>query len=318
MIKNVKCAYCGNEGYNPNVPVGHVIDTCNDEKCLNRSYGVIGFKDGDIQNFHASNLYHVHPEAFLRPMIETINMDSSQIEVNDLIALMLYAYSIHDYGLLQNVISFPEVSDTPEADYYKSKIFFKKLNNHAKGVKHLRLSAEENYAPAMAEYGYILACGLYGVVKNVNVGLEYLIDAADAHETLAGVYLATVYKEGTYKKSAYSDLDHEDWYRYIALGVPMHDSMVHIVLGYFHHAGLGSELNQELALNHFRFAANDDYVVAMGFIVHILYDYYNHEDDQIRQEIMLYASKYLEKSLDKSIPEYARVKNIYEIVQIKH
>lgn len=312
-IKNVKCIHCGAEGYNPSVPKGHVIDTCSKKSCLEKADIVIGFKNGNIMDCSAKNLYRVSPNIYKQPMIDSKGLDESDLGANDLFAIAKFNYFEYNFDELQKAISQPEIKGTPEAFYLESKIFFKKLNNTAKGVKFLRLAAEGGFSPAMAEYGYIISEGLYGTPVRVEEGLDYLYASALHDEPLAGAYLADIYKQGTYHGTSYEDLSDEEWYRLITLGLDTDDPMVHIVLGAFHHHGRGCELDLDKAVKHYRAAASQEYVLAMYFLLIILYDrWLNSSDSDIRDEILQHAEFYLEHASDKANNQYQEVKSIYE------
>jgi hypothetical protein len=218
MIRNVICSQCGKIAYNPYVPVKHVIDTCNNDKCLLSRESVIGFKNGNIRDCHFENLYYVSINAYLKEPIDNHDVTSEQIKFNNLVALMIYYRHNKDFDSLQKVINDSIVSESPEADYYRSMIYFSKLNNIAKGVKHLKLSAEKFYPPAMAEFGYIIIKGLYDTPKQVDKGFEYLIKSADLKEPLAGVYLDMLFKDGLCKGKRYEEISKDDWNKYILLG----------------------------------------------------------------------------------------------------
>ena len=313
MIKNVKCLHCGAQGYNPSVPKGHVIDTCSCDSCTSKDQPVIGFKDGQTFNCRVSNLYRVAPEVFTKPMIDSTTLSTEEIDFNDLIAMAKYHYFNGDYTSLENTLKIKEIADSPEADYLQSKIYFKKLNNSAKGVKYLKKSAEAGLPEAMAEYGFIIVNGLYGTLTKLQDGLDYLFAAAQAKEPLSGSYLADIYQKGIYKGTDFDLFTYDDWYELLELGLITGDPMVYIVLGTFHYNGFGCQPDENKAIEYFRYAAKNEYVLGMGFLIRILYErYLDTLDMSIREEIIEYGKHYLDHAADKNSKEYMEVKNIYE------
>jgi TPR repeat protein len=313
MIKNVKCFHCGAQGYNPSVPKGHVIDTCSCDSCVSKDQPVIGFKDGQTFNCTAENLYRVAAEVYTKPMIDSTLLSNKEIELNDLIATAYYHYFSRDFDSLEKTLKIKEISDLPEAYYLQSKIYFKKVNNSAKGVKYLKMAAEAGLPSAMAEYGYIIAIGLYGTLSRPQDGLDYLYDAAQAKEPLSGSYLADIYHKGIYKGTDFDLLTYQDWYQLLEIGMVTGDPMVYVVLGTFHYNGFGCQPDEDIAIEYFRYAAKNEYVLGMQLLIRVLIDrYFDTMDENIREEILVYGKFYLEHALNKTNSESMEVKKIYD------
>lgn len=311
-IKNVKCCICGTVGYNPSVPKGHVIDTCGSPSCVSKQPMIIGFKDGLIINCSISNLYRVAPEVYAKPMIDSSSLSQEEIDLNDIIAKAKYHLFNQEYDSLQQILKLSEIADTPEADYLQSKIYFRKLNNTARGVKFLKSSAEKGLPEAMAEYGYIIANGLYGTTVKVQDGLDYLYAASQAKEPLSGSYLADIYQKGIYKGTDFDSLTYKDWFQLLELGLITGDPMVYIVLGTFYYNGYGCESDEDKAIEYLRYAAQNEYVLGMFFLIRILYaKYLGTLDLSFKEEIIEYGKYYLQHAADKDCNEYKEVKNIY-------
>lgn len=312
-IKNVKCLHCGAQGYNPNVPKGHVIDTCSCESCQRDQSYAVGFIDGNTLNCSPSNLYWVAPEVYIKPMVDSVSLSEDEIEHNHLIATAKFHYFNGDFNALNKVLAVKEIAESPDAHYLMSKIYFNKLNNSARGLKYLKMAAESELPVAMAEYGYIIAKGLYGTPIRVQEGLDYLYHAAMDKEVLASSYLADIYLSGIYRDTDYQDLSEKEWYELIHLGVRTQDSHVNMVLGIFHHYGIGCEIDFDIAIDLFRQASIDGYVLGMGLLITILYErYMDSPDHAIKSEILMYGKYYLENANDKTCNEYLEVKKIYE------
>lgn len=309
MIKNVKCKTCGFQGYNPNVPIGHAIDTCSSTNCYD--VHVFGFINGDTSDLKIHNLYGVHKNVGY----QTVNMDtlsSKQIYDNNLIALMHHYYGLRDYDLLNKTLKSSSHLDNGEFHYYTAKVFFKR-DNASKGVKHLKISASKGFNPAKTEYGYIIATGLYSVLIDLNEGINHLIEAAEQGEVFAGAYLADIFYRSVYIQSHYDDILPEDWFKYIELGTKINDEMAHIVLGTFYLNGFGTTVNLHKAIDHLKVSADEGYVIAMEFLVQLYYDHMFFEGYEIVNEILHYGKLYLDTATDSSTNSYKRIKEIYGI-----
>ena len=314
-IINVRCSHCGVEGYNPNVPKGHVIDTCSCSSCKQDGI-VIGFKDGNTQNNRINNLYHVAAEVHTTPIMDSSTLTENEIEFNNLIAIAKFYNSQKDYEALGKVLETKEIAGTPEANYFNSKIYFQKLKNTSKGVKLLKQAAEGDYAPAMAEYGYIIALGLYNTLVKLQEGLDYLYRASQQKEPISGAYLADIYKEGLYKGTDFDDLTPKEWFDLISVGEITHDAMVHIVLGTFYYNGFVCKIDTDLAVKHFRMAADQEYVLGMYYLIKVLFEnYLSPNNIEVKDEIMKNAEFYLHYSSDKNCNAYMEIKAIYEALQ---
>lgn len=309
MIKNVKCKTCGFQGYNPNVPIGHVIDTCSCTSCYDQD--VVGFINGNTLDLNFDNLYKVHNDVGYQT-VDINTLTSKEIHDNNLIALMHHYYGLRDYELLNQTLKSSTHLDNGEFHYYTAKVFFKR-GNASKGVKHLKTSASKGFNPAKAEYGYIIATGLYGVLINIEEGMKHLVEAAEHSEVLAGAYLAEIYYKGVYMKSQYEDISSDDWFKYIELGTKINDEMAHIVLGTFYLNGFGTNMNLNKAVNHLKIAADDGYVIAMEFLIQLYYDHMFFDGYEIVNEILYYGKLYLDTAIDSSTSGYKRVKEIYGI-----
>jgi TPR repeat protein len=310
MINNVKCKTCGFQGYNPNVPIGHVIDTCGIDSCHDDN--VIGFVNGDTHDLRFENLYHVHRNVGLLN-VDVKALSSNAIHNNHLTALMHYYYGLRNYQQLNEVLKASHSIDSGEYHYYTAKVFFNN-QNVAKGVKHLKISAIKGYNPAKAEYGYIIATGKYGVLVNLNEGMKNMVEAAEDNEVLAGAYLADIYYSEVYKQSFYDDLSYNEWFRYIELGTQIHDGMANFIIGSFYLKGLGTTIHIGKAMDHLKLSADDDYVIAMELLVILCYNYMCLEGDDYNFEILHYGKIYLEKAMDKTTDQYRIVQDIFNKV----
>ena len=318
MKTNVKCMHCGKVFYNPNVPKEHVIDTCSDEKCIRKSsMSAIGFMDGDIQNCSGLNLYQVHPNVLKGCLDASTVISKDKVELNDKLATVEFLINQGNFGGASKILRDKTLNNNPKADFFRSKVFYKKQKNIAMGTKYLELAAIGKHPKAMAEYGYIICVGKYGKSKKVEEGIDLLLKAYNLNVYASGVYLAQVYKKGIYKDTKHDAITDEKWFEIVEFGaLSTFDKETEMVLGNFYSRGIGCKVDIDLAIHYLKSAANDGYVLACSLLAHVyLYKFYCTSDPKYLDLASPYVGFYLDKAMHKEIQEYQEVLDLKEFIE---
>ena len=317
MLKvNVICKECGAKLYNPNVPLEHVIDTCSNKECIKASKGVIGFKNGDIQNCSVANLYKVDLSVVYGAVATSESISSSQIEINDKIAKINYFTRVGEFSEANQLLKDDTIKELPVYDYLRSLIFFKKAKNTSVGTKLLKSSSEAGYPRAKAEYGFIIAMGVYGTLKDPNKGIKLLLEAYDQGVPVSTVYLSNIYWKGDKHSQAYKEIEDSKWFEIVNEAVDIVIGIEsHMILGYMYGNGIGTEVDIDKACYYLEIAADDGYVVACYIYVNMFLNNRLHIDcENLIEKAKKYCEYYLGKSSNKEINEYYAMESMYQDV----
>lgn len=311
---NVTCMHCGKEEYNPNIPLAHNIDCCSDQKCIDKALGnSIGFKDGTTVNCSVSNLYPVNPNYLRIEQHQTVSNDTT-----DTLAMAKYHISQQEYGLASSLLRLKEIKGLPEAKYLNSKIFFKKQNNTAMGVKLLKESSDLDYPLAMAEYGYIITMGKYGKTSDPDKGIQLLLEAYDAGAVVASNYLVDVYKSGPKESVGYKSISDDRWFEVASYCVRYNTNYTsELILGYFYYLGIGTKVDFDLAYKHLLGSSSKDCVVAQSYLVNLIMDPSSGLLDNHTVLVAFhYCAEYLTNASHKDIAEYKHMEDMYDEILI--
>lgn len=273
---NVVCCRCGKKGFNPLINENHVVDNCGDLQCLLEAEGrVIGFLDGDIQNYRLDNLYYVNNsdvvnhKQFLDCEVEN--------EINYDLVNVYRLIEDQEYLMASKAMKSKNISNLPLTAFYTSKVFFRKQKNTALGMKWLKKASDGGVPSAMGEYGYIITKGLYGSVKRPEEGITLLLKAYKLNDLNSTSYLADIYRIGFNGIDAFDLVSDSEWFNIALIASDViKDNSGRQVLGVFYANGTVTERNLERAYKYLKLAAQEGYVMACYHLAHLIY--YNRQD----------------------------------------
>ena len=310
---NVSCMYCGTKEFNPKIPKDFVIDTCSRESCMCKSENsILGFLNGDSKSNLAENIFEVHPTQVTALPVDYDNLSVSEKEKIETTALLNHYLLNEEYGQVKKILKSGCLEGTPENDYYWSKLFFKKHNNNSVGLKLLKEASKAGQPLAQAEYGFIIAKGLYGQPRHLKDGLDNIVASIESGDYFGGIYLADIYYDFLVQGVRYYE-GLEDTSLFSILyqtAIRTSHPQVSMVLGYMYWKGIGTFQDIDRAFEYLSYAADHEDVMACEHLVDMIYEDNPKSLVVVKEE----AEFYLSKTQYKNTKGYRRIQKIYDEV----